>query len=107
MICEWGMSDKLGPVTLGKADDLIFLAREISRHNDYSEATALEIDTEIKRIVSENYDKAINLLKQNVNILHKLAELLLQKEVIDSKELDSLVKGFKASINLFGSTATS
>jgi len=107
MICEWGMSDKLGPVTLGKPDDLIFLAREISRHNDYSEATALEIDTEIKRIVSENYDKAINLLKQNVNILHKLAELLLQKEVIDSKELDSLVKGFKASINLFGSTATS
>jgi len=107
MICEWGMSDKLGPVTLGKADDLIFLAREISRHNDYSEATALEIDTEIKRIVSENYDKAINLLKQNVNILHKLAELLLQKEVIDSKELDSLVKGFKASINLFGSAATS
>lgn len=107
MICEWGMSDKLGPVTLGKADDLIFLAREISRHNDYSEATALEIDTEIKRIVSENYDKAINLLKQNVNILHKLAEVLLQKEVIDSKELDGLVKGFKSSIDLFGSTATS
>lgn len=105
MICEWGMSDKLGPVTLGKSNDQIFLGRDFSRQNDYSEATALEIDSEIKNIVSSNYDKAKKLLLDNINILHKLAELLLQKEVVDSKELDGLVKGFQSSNDLFGGAA--
>jgi len=102
MICEWGMSDELGPVKLGKADEQVFLGKEMSRHNHYSEATAMQIDSEIKRIVSQNYTKAANLLKSNINLLHKLAEMLLQQEVVDSKELDSLVKGFEASNNLFG-----
>jgi cell division protease FtsH len=102
MICEWGMSDELGPVKLGNADDHIFLGKEMSKHNNYSEATALQIDSEIKRIVSQNYSKAVNLLKSNINLLHKLADMLLQQEVVDSKELDSLVKGFEASNNLFG-----
>ena len=102
MICEWGMSDELGPVKLGKADEQVFLGKEMSRNNHYSEATAMQIDSEIKRIVSQNYTKAANLLKSNINLLHKLAEMLLQQEVVDSKELDSLVKGFEASNNLFG-----
>jgi cell division protease FtsH len=66
----------------------------------------MQIDSEIKRIVSQNYNKAANLLKSNINILHKLAEMLLQQEVVDSKELDSLVKGFEASNNLFGETVS-
>lgn len=106
MICEWGMSDELGPVKLGKADEQVFLGKEMLRHNHYSEATAMQIDSEIKRIVSQNYNKAANLLKSNINLLHKLAEMLLQQEVVDSKELDSLVKGFEASNNLFGETVS-
>lgn len=106
MICEWGMSDELGPVKLGKADEQVFLGKEMIRHNHYSEATAMQIDSEIKRIVSQNYNKAANLLKSNINLLHKLAEMLLQQEVVDSKELDSLVKGFEASDNLFGETVS-
>ena len=106
MICEWGMSDELGPVKLGKADEQVFLGKEMIRHNHYSEATAMQIDSEIKRIVSQNYNKAANLLKNNINLLHKLAEMLLQQEVVDSKELDSLVKGFEASNNLFGETVS-
>jgi cell division protease FtsH len=92
MVCEWGMSDKVGPVTFGKPDEQIFLGRELSRHKDYSEATAIEIDDEIKRIVTENYKKAKTVLEENVDLLHKLAEVLLDKEVVDGKELDELVK---------------
>jgi len=92
MVCEWGMSDKVGPVTFGKADEQIFLGKELSRHKDYSEETAIEIDTEIKRIVTENYKKAKTVLEKNIDLLHKLAEVLLDKEVVDGKELDELVK---------------
>lgn len=92
MVCEWGMSDKVGPVTFGKPEEQIFLGRELSRHKDYSEATAIEIDDEIKRIVTENYKKAKTVLEENVDLLHKLAEVLLDKEVVDGKELDELVK---------------
>ncbi len=106
MICEWGMSDELGPVKLGKTDDQVFLGKEMSKHNNYSESTALQIDTEIKRIVSLNYDKAVKILKDNINLLHKLAEMLLEQEVVDSKELDSLVKGFEASNDMFGETVS-
>ncbi|MBI2488030.1 MAG: ATP-dependent metallopeptidase FtsH/Yme1/Tma family protein [Deltaproteobacteria bacterium] len=92
MVCEWGMSDKVGPVTFGKPDEQIFLGKELSRHKDYSEATAMEIDDEIKKIVTENYKKAKTVLEENVDLLHKLAEVLLDKEVVDGKELDELVK---------------
>ena len=102
MVCEWGMSDELGPVKLGNADEQVFLGKEMSKHNNYSETTALQIDNEIKSIVSSNYDKAVKLLKDNINLLHKLADMLLQQEVVDSKELDSLVKGFEASNDMFG-----
>ena len=106
MVCEWGMSEELGPVKLGKSDEQVFLGKEMSKHNNYSETTALQIDNEIKSIVSTNYDKAAKLLKDNINLLHKLADMLLDKEVVDSKELESLVKGFDPSNNMFGGTVS-
>ncbi|HLE25915.1 MAG TPA: cell division protein FtsH, partial [Thermodesulfobacteriota bacterium] len=92
MVCEWGRSDKVGPVTFGKREEQIFLGKELARHKDYSEATALEIDKEIKRIVTENYKRAKTILEENIDLLHKLAEVLLEREVVDGKELDELVK---------------
>ena len=92
MVCEWGMSDKVGPVTFGKGEEQIFLGKELSRHKDYSEATAVEIDNEIKKIVTENYQRAKAVLEKNIELLHTLAEVLLDKEVVDGKELDDIVK---------------
>ncbi len=95
MVCEWGMSEKVGPITFGKGDEQVFLGKEISKQKDYSEVTAIEIDNEIKSIVTGNYEKAKNLLEDNIDLLHKLAELLLDKEVIDGKELEELIKNNK------------
>ena len=95
MVCEWGMSEKVGPITFGKGDEQIFLGKEISKHKDYSEETAIEIDGEIRSIVTNNYSKAKKLLEDNIDLLHKLSELLLDKEVIDGKELEELVKDNK------------
>ena len=91
MVCEWGMSEVMGPVTFGKGEQQPFLGREISRKSDYSEDTAVQIDQEIRRIINESYDKVLGLLKDNLDILHELSSLLLEKEVIDSAELDELV----------------
>ncbi len=96
MVCEWGMSEKVGPITFGKGEEQIFLGKELSRPKDYSEETAVEIDNEIRNIVNHNYTKAKAALEENIDLLHKLAEVLLDKEVIDGKELDELVKGFKS-----------
>ena len=95
MVCEWGMSEKVGPITFGKGEEQIFLGKELSRPKDYSEETAVEIDNEIKRIVNDNYTKAKAVLDENIDLLHRLTEVLLDKEVIDGKELEELVKGFK------------
>lgn len=96
MVCEWGMSEKVGPITFGKGEEQIFLGKELSRPKDYSEETAVEIDNEIKRIVNDNYTKAKAVLDENIDLLHRLTEVLLDKEVIDGKELEELVKGFKS-----------
>jgi cell division protease FtsH len=96
MVCEWGMSEKVGPITFGKGEEQIFLGKELSRPKDYSEETAVEIDNEIRRIVGENYSKAKAVLEENIDLLHKLTEVLLDKEVIDGKELEELVKDFKS-----------
>ena len=95
MVCEWGMSEKVGPITFGKGDEQVFLGKEISKQKDYSEVTAIEIDNEIKSIVTGNYEKAKKLLEDSIDLLHKLAELLLDKEVIDGKELEELIKNNK------------
>ena len=96
MVCEWGMSETVGPITFGKGEEQIFLGREIARSKDYSEETAVEIDNEIRGIVKNNYSKAKSVLEENIELLHKLAEVLLDKEVIDGKELDELVTTFKS-----------
>jgi cell division protease FtsH len=93
MVCEWGMSEKMGPVTFGKKDEQIFLGREISQHRDYSEATAVDIDNEVKRIVTESHEKARNLLTENIEILKQIAETLLEIEVLNSDQLDEILDG--------------
>jgi len=96
MVCEWGMSDRMGPLSYGKKEELVFLGREIATHKDYSEETAEKIDEEVTRIVTESYDKAKKLLSDHVEILHKLAAELLEKEVLNTAELDVII-GLKTS----------
>jgi len=91
MVCEWGMSDEMGPLTYGKKDEQIFLGRELSTHKDYSEETAQKIDQEVSKIVTENYDRAKKLLSDNTDILHRMSEELLVKEVLNADELDAIV----------------
>lgn len=93
MVCEWGMSDKMGPLTFGKKQEQIFLGREIAQHKDYSEKTAEDIDAEVKRIVTERYEYARRLLTENKHILMKVAEALLERETIDSSDLDAIIEG--------------
>ncbi len=87
MVCEWGMSDKLGPLTFGKKEEQIFLGREIAQHRDYSEQTAIRIDEEVKRLVTEAYDSARKLLTDNIVTLKALANDLLEKETINQHDI--------------------
>lgn len=91
MVCEWGMSEKMGPLSYGKKDEQIFLGREIAHHKDYSEETARKIDEEVAGIVYANYDKAKKILRDNLDILNRLAGELLEKEVLNSDELDAII----------------
>jgi cell division protease FtsH len=91
MVCEWGMSE-LGPLAFGKKDEAIFLGREITQHRDYSEDTAIQIDKEVKRIVSEGYDKARQVLNENKETLERIALALLDREVIDGAEVRLLME---------------
>jgi cell division protease FtsH len=93
MVTEWGMSDKVGPLTFGKQEEQIFLGREISQHRDYSEATAVEIDEEVKKIVQQGYESARRILEEHADALTGLAEALLEREVIDAREIAALVRG--------------
>ena len=92
MVCEWGMSKKLGPLTFGKKEEEIFLGREFARHRDYSEETARVIDDEVRTIVSESYEKAREIISANVATLHKLANALLEKEVLDGNQIEAIIK---------------
>ena len=93
MVCEWGMSEAMGPLTFGKKEEQIFLGREIAQHQDYSEQTAVNIDIEIRRIVSENYDKAKALLLDRKNTLLQIADALLAREVLDAEEVRRIAAG--------------
>ena len=93
MVCEWGMSEKLGPVSYGAKEEEIFLGREIQKHRDYSERTAIEIDDEIRSIVSAAMNRAENILKDNMDLLHKLSKELLEREILDGEEIDAIVRG--------------
>ena len=92
MVTEWGMSDKLGPLTFGKKDEQIFLGREIARHKDYSEKTAVDIDEEVKRIVIGAYNTSKKLLTENQDLLEAFARALLEKETMDGAEIDALIQ---------------
>lgn len=92
MVTEWGMSEKLGPLTFGKKDEQIFLGREIAKHKDYSEKTAEDIDEEVKRLVIEAYEKAKALLANNFDTLDAFAKMLLEKETMDAAEIDAMIK---------------
>jgi cell division protease FtsH len=93
MVCEWGMSPRLGPVSFGKKEEQIFLGREMATHKNYSEATAVEIDAEIRRIVDENYSRVVQLLSLNVDILHRLSGELIEKENLSGEEVDRIITG--------------
>jgi len=91
MVCEWGMSEKLGPLSFGQKEEQIFLGREITQHRDYSEKTAQDIDKEVKSIVTDCYARTNGILTENMKLLHKLAETLLEKEVLDSHQIQLLM----------------
>ncbi len=100
MIRSWGMSDDLGPLSYAKAEEQVFLGREIAQHRDYSEATAQKIDEEINKLIKKSYGRAQAVLKENLDILHKLAESLLEKETVMGKELDELIHSLRPGIKL-------
>ncbi|MDI6744878.1 MAG: ATP-dependent zinc metalloprotease FtsH, partial [Thermodesulfovibrionales bacterium] len=98
MVTEWGMSEKLGPLTFGKKDEQIFLGREIAKHKDYSEKTATDIDEEVKRLVMEAYERAKAIVFENFDFLDALAKALLEKETMGAVEIEALVKEFEPHI---------
>ncbi len=96
MVTEWGMSEKLGPVTFGKRDEQIFLGRDIAKHKDYSEKTAEDIDGEIRRLVTGAYERARTILSDNLDTLEAFAKRLLVKETMNATEIDELLQEMKA-----------
>jgi cell division protease FtsH len=93
MVCEWGMSEKLGPLSYGAKQEEIFLGREIQKHRDYSEKTAIEIDEEVKNIIRKAENRAEQILKENMDLLHRLSKELLEREILDAEEIDAIIKG--------------
>lgn len=94
MVCEWGMSELMGPLAFGKREEHIFLGREIAQHKDYSEQTAIDIDKEIRKVVTNCYERAKGILTDNLEALHALAQALLEKETIDGAEIDKIISAF-------------
>ena len=95
MVCDFGMSEELGPLSFGKKEEQIFLGRELSQHRDYGEDTAKKIDSEVRRIVTNGYDITCQLIKDNLNIIHNMANALLEKETLNGKDIDEIMAGDK------------
>ncbi|MDH5405269.1 MAG: ATP-dependent zinc metalloprotease FtsH [Candidatus Aminicenantes bacterium] len=93
MVCEWGMSDNIGPLTFGGREEQIFIGKEFARHQDYSEKTAVLIDQEVKGIITENYEASQTLLKENKKVLQLIADKLLEREVLDYDEIKAIIEG--------------
>ncbi len=93
MVCEWGMSDKLGPLAFGAKEEEVFLGREITRTKNYSEQTAILIDEEIRRIVTSAMRRAEKIIRENIDTLHRLANALLEREILNSEEIDLIMQG--------------
>ncbi len=92
MVCEWGMSEKMGPLVYEKKEEQIFLGREIARHQDYSEATAVSIDEEVRKIIFDSLEKVRKLVNEHLDTLHALAQALLEKEVLNGAEIDGIME---------------
>jgi cell division protease FtsH len=92
MVCEYGMSS-LGPLTFGKKEEQIFLGREISQHRDYSEDTAIRIDQEVQKIISDQYERARTILQENAEVMVRLSEILLERETLDGVQIRRIVAG--------------
>ena len=95
MVTEWGMSERMGPLTFGKREEHVFLGREIAKHRDYSDKTAEEIDEETKRIVTEAYLETKELLEKNRNLLDAVAKALLERETLEASELEAILEEFR------------
>jgi cell division protease FtsH len=95
MVCEWGMSDEMGPLTFGKREEQIFLGRELSKSQDYSQETAVRIDSEVKRFVLTNYDRARTVLTEHKTALQRIADELLVREILDADQVQRLAKGLE------------
>jgi cell division protease FtsH len=93
MVCEWGMSEKMGPLTYGAKEEEIFLGREVTRHRDFSEDTSKSIDEEVKKIVMSCMKRSEKILADNMDVLHRLSNALLEREILDSDEIDKLMRG--------------
>jgi cell division protease FtsH len=106
MVCEWGMSKKLGPVTFGKKEEEIFLGREIAQHRDFSEKTAQEIDAEVRQIITKAENRVRELLSRNMDKLHQLAEALLEREILDGEQIDLILSGKKLPSRVVSKTTT-
>lgn len=100
MVRSWGMSEELGPLSYSKGEEQIFLGREISHPRDYSEETARKIDEEVTILIKNSYKRSKKILNENIDILHKLAELLLEKETVKGDELDDLIRSMRPDIEL-------
>ena len=92
MVCEYGMSE-LGPLTFGKKEEQIFLGREIAQHRDYSEETSIRIDSEVRKIVTEQYERARRIIEENRDTMVRLAEVLLEHESLDGVQIRRIVAG--------------
>jgi cell division protease FtsH len=93
MVCAYGMSDDLGPLSFGKTDEQIFLGREIAKHRDYSESTAEKIDAEVRNFVTNAYDRSCQLINDNLETLHNMANALLEKETLNTEDIDKIMAG--------------
>lgn len=98
MVCDFGMSKELGPLSFGKRDEQIFLGRELSQHRDYGEETARKIDEEVRNIVTNAYEKACQLIRDNPDTMHGIANALLEKESLTSDDVDAIMADHKGSV---------
>lgn len=98
MVCEWGMSTELGPLSFGRREEQVFLGRDIVQQRDYSEQTAIFIDKEVRNIVETNYQRAREILTEQSDLLHEIAGALLEKETLDLKDLDRIIESVKPDL---------
>jgi len=98
MVCEWGMSEEMGPVSFGKREEQVFLGRDIAQHRDYSEQTAIHIDNEVRRIVDDNHQRAREILTQHFDILTSIADALLERETLTLKDVDQIIRKIRPEL---------